>query len=322
MERLDQCNVQNCGLCTFKFEDNEVIFAGNLVSSEVQEARHNPNWLYSDELAVAFHKLCYGYAGGVSPQLRAITRYDFSPSQESMANARHFGPSILSQLNAELNALNPKMPLELQKYIADYLTPYYHIAITVASSRLKPKPKPTRVSLSSDIWAHSVTFHGKLYISNLSSEKNNDSKLIYSAASSRPADILYIARDPWGVKEVVVALRGDAVERVEEADTWWEAISISPNLGYMKGDNDGLKLRNLEFEANDGNTRIVWTTPQSLQQNIRVIRSRDDSSEIRFTPFVINGANVSGYSTAVSGDTLALQAHESKQTSLSSSETH
>ncbi len=136
----------------------------------------------------------------------------------------------------QLNALNPKIPLELQKYIADYLTPYYYIAITVAPARLKPKP--TRVSLSSDIWARSVTFQGQTYISSLSSEKIKGSKLIYSAASSRPADIIYIACNPWGVKEVVFGLRGDTVERVEEADTWWEAIPVKPKLGYLRGEND------------------------------------------------------------------------------------
>ena len=118
----------------------------------------------------------------------------------------------------------------------DYLVPYYNIAITVTPTQLKQKS--IEVEMSSDIWAHCVTFHGKKYIAYLSNKEEKSGRLLYRAASSQVSDTVYVAYDPWGVKEILFAHSDDTVQAAKCVDTFWETIRVTPKLGYLKGEND------------------------------------------------------------------------------------
>ncbi|KAM3426020.1 hypothetical protein NHJ13734_009725 [Beauveria thailandica] len=95
-----------------------------------------------------------------------------------------------------------RLPQELGCYITDYLVPYYHAAAT-AALRVGSR-RVMHIDLSRNVWARFVKVHGTIYISTLSNteaeiDASRINVLLYNAAASRPADAVYVARDPWGL---------------------------------------------------------------------------------------------------------------------------
>lgn len=167
---------------------------------------------------------------------------------------------MLSRLATELPKSSPELATmfhkfspELRRHIVDYLVPYYNIAVTVTSTQLRQKF--IKVAVSSDIWAHCVTFHGKKYIAYLSNKEGKSGRLLYRAASSHLFDTVYVAYDPWGVKEVLFAHSDDTVQATKCVDTFWETIRITPKLDFLKGETDVSQYPASKAPANE-QTRV------------------------------------------------------------------
>lgn len=133
-----------------------------------------------------------------------------------------------------------RLPPELGCYIADYLVPYYHAAATAA---LKVGSRHVmHIDLSRNVWARFIRVHRTVYVSALSNTAETDasrnSVLLYNVATSRVADVAYVARDPWGVRQVVFARSDEIVDVSERADVWWDTIKLPPEQKRLDGHSD------------------------------------------------------------------------------------
>lgn len=197
---------------------------------------YNPHtWAYRD--IRVFHSLCYNYVGRVSPKLLALTQCDWTPTQDALADTRHGRLNMRKRL-AELLY---RLPQELGCYVADYLVPYYH---TAATATLKVDSQSVmHIDLSKNVWARFVKVHGTIYVSALSNTKvetnaSRMSVLLYDAATSRPVDTMYMARDPWGVRQVLFARSDEVVDISERPDVWWDTINLPAKQRHLHGQSD------------------------------------------------------------------------------------
>lgn len=183
-----------------------------------------------------FHSLCYNYVGSVSPYLRAPTQFDWKPTHDALADTQH-SRCIIQKILAKPPY---RLPPELGYHVAEYLMPYYHAA-TIAGLKVDSR-RVIHIDLSKNVWAHFVKVHGIFYVSSLSNSVETDapqvSVLLYDAATSRPADVVYVARDPWGVRQAIFARGDEVVEVPERVDIWWDTIKPLPEQRYLDGHSD------------------------------------------------------------------------------------
>ncbi|KAM3447863.1 hypothetical protein MY3296_008318 [Beauveria thailandica] len=305
----DRVATPYCGLCTFAVQAGETIVDGFINSDSPDSVDgdfllYNPhNWAHTS--IRVFHCLCYHYVGRVSPQLLALTQCDWTPTQDALADTRH------GRLDMRKRLAEPpyRLPQELGCYITDYLVRYYHAAAT-AALRVGSR-RVMHIDLSRNVWARFVKVHGNIYISTLSNteaeiDASRMNVLLYNAAASRPADAVYVARDPWGVRQVLFA-RGDEVMNVSErADVWWDTIKLSSEQRYLDGQSDGLKLRRLTCKGKTDN-QVSWPTPRQLSASFSLCRLPHTSGPIRLAHFRINEADTTGYHACLDGDTVAFR---------------
>ncbi|KAM3500467.1 hypothetical protein MY11210_009515, partial [Beauveria gryllotalpidicola] len=292
-----------CGLCTFAVQAGETLVSDSLDDVDGDIILYEPHkWAYRNSRV--FHSLCYNYVGRVSPKLLALTQCDWTPTQDALADTRH------GRLNMRKRLAKPPycLPQELGYYIADYLTPYYHAA---ATATLKVDSRSVmHIDLSRNVWARFVKVHGTIYVSALSNTEVETkasfmSVLLYDAATSRPADVVYVARDPWGVRQVLFARRDEVVDISGRPDVWWDTINLPAEQRHLDGQSDGLKLRSLTCKAKTDN-QVSWPTPRQPSASFGLCRLRP--GPIRLAHFRINEADTTGYHACLDGDTMAFRA--------------
>ncbi|KAM3496927.1 hypothetical protein MY10362_009704 [Beauveria mimosiformis] len=289
-----------CGLCTFSVQAGETIVDDSPDSVDGDLLLYNPDkWAYRD--IRVFHSLCYNYVGRVSPKLLALTQCDWTPTQDALADTRY------GRLHMRMKLAEPpyRLPQELGCYIADHLLPYYHAAATTLQE--VDSRSIMHIDLSRNVWARFVKVHGTIYVSALSNteletDASRMSVVLYDAATSRPADTVYVARDPWGVRQVLFGRSDEVVDISERPDVWWDTINLPAEQRQLDGQSDGLKLRRLTCKAGRGD-EVSWSTPRQPSASFSLCRITP--GPIRLAHFRINEADTTGYHACLDGDTVA-----------------
>ncbi|KAH0592480.1 hypothetical protein MHUMG1_09751 [Metarhizium humberi] len=144
------------------------------------------------------------------------------------------------------------------------------------------------------IWATYVTLRGESYLSSLSN--GPDGILLYDPIVKPAADIIYFARGPLGVQNILFAFSADEVELETVRWNWWQDMPFSAGQSIYF-DFDGLKIRNMHGNQEGNPKRPMWSAP-SLRPSLVHFRLVQHSQAARFNRIMVNHREITGYSIA------------------------
>lgn len=104
------------------------------------------------------------------------------------------------------------------------------------------RPCQVEVNTSGCIWATYVTLRGESYLSTLSNEAGD--QLVYDPTAFPTADIIYIARGPLGVQNIVFACSTDELELETPLWNWWQDVPFT-NRGSIHFDFDVISFQRI-----------------------------------------------------------------------------
>lgn len=105
------------------------------------------------------------------------------------------------------------------------------------------------VNTSSCIWATYVTLRGESYLSTLSNEAGD--QLLYDPTTTPTADIIYIARGPLGVQNILFTCSTDELELETRLWNWWQDVPFT-NEGRIRFEFDVISFQHI-FHAS-----VTW----------------------------------------------------------------
>lgn len=135
-----------------------------------------------------------------------------------------------------------RLPEILCEYIAEYLVLPF-IAATTLEAQLG-RPQSLQVKTDAPIWAQFIKFHGKVFVASLSnteyenSGKTSTSTLIYSPSKHRRADVIHVAYDPWGIRNILFASKKTKINTCVRSGVWWHTLTLEPGLNDLDADGD------------------------------------------------------------------------------------
>ncbi|KAK8148179.1 hypothetical protein G3M48_000219 [Beauveria asiatica] len=300
-----------------------------LDGSITEEALKGPDFYcrrhceHKDGQAAAFHTGCYSYWGGRGHQVNEVgkvTRPDLVPIKgQVLAETAFIREEIMCSL---VEHYGHRLPLEILHYVAAYLILPYSVAATLLTR--PTRPQSLDVTTTSPIWAQFIKFHGRFYIASLSntayedSDKTSTSTLIYSPSRASTVDAIYVAYDPWGIRNILFASSETDVNVAECTGVWWHTLALVPAVGKLSAEGDGLKLRQLVY-LDGAHESVVWPSPTSPQHHFKVVRMQNSQNLLQAMPLVINGANTIGYRVGHCANTVVIWSEERGQTGYESS---
>ncbi|KAM3446846.1 hypothetical protein MY3296_009282 [Beauveria thailandica] len=294
-----------------------------LDGSITEEALKGPDFYcrrhceHRDGQAAAFHTGCYSYWGGRGDQVKEVgkvTRPDLVPIKgQVLAETAFIREEIMCSL---VEHYGHRLPPEILHYVAAYLILPYSVAATLLTR--PTRPQSLDVTTTSPIWAQFIKFHGRFYIASLSntayedSDKTSTSTLIYSPSRASTVDAIYVAYDPWGIRNILFASSETDVNVAECTGVWWHTLALVPAVGKLSAEGDGLKLRQLVY-LDGAHERVVWPSPTSPQHHFKVVRMQNSQNLLQAMPLVINGANTIGYRVGHCANTVVIWSEERGQ---------
>ncbi|KID85917.1 hypothetical protein MGU_06834 [Metarhizium guizhouense ARSEF 977] len=120
--------------------------------------------------------------------------------------------------------------------------------------------------------------------------------LVYDPKVKPAADIIYFARGPLGVQNILFTCSADEVELETVRWNWWQDIPFSAGQSIYF-DFDGLKIRNIHVNQEGNPKRPMWSAP-SLRPSLVHFPLVQHSQPARFNRITVNDPEITGYSIA------------------------
>lgn len=161
-----------------------------------------------------------------------------------------------SLLGSRLAALPAELRLLVIKYVIQ-------IRCTISTWTLDVSTRQTAVvDLSRPVWACFAKTHARSYIVSLSNEKLEGPNkgmyqiIVFEPASAKTVDIIYLARDAWGVRNIKFSCSEDEPHVSGSPGVWWQILRISTKTGKLITQSDVLSPKAVTVMActNDGTT--------------------------------------------------------------------
>ncbi|KAI1136068.1 hypothetical protein F5Y05DRAFT_415666 [Hypoxylon sp. FL0543] len=228
------------------------------------------------------------------------------------------------------------LPNEIWRMIAQYLPP--QLLLPAAHEQaFKICIPDSVVDPTRDIYAQFVTIEGTFYIQELSNTafSGRRGRHLFRGRPTRPVLKIHIAEDHLGVRGIKFSSSGSDDSPGNTPDipgVWWRCVSASSwrGIGMIRARSDGFKVRDvriIKFEGDIGSEPKgidclrwqVWNPPPVTLMNLKTLwaNSVAPGSFHRMQSFDCNAPDVTGYSVAITGESvLTIHSHR-KDTDLS-----
>ncbi|TWU71526.1 hypothetical protein ED733_000045 [Metarhizium rileyi] len=256
MPNFDHCFALRCGLCTFELRAEDRVVACSPDGIQVKNfsyERRCHSCEHPNGIIPTFHEECHKKVGTPFPEQLAVTCCDFDPSpNQSITDDIAVFNNLSIHINKPSSCLSSRLatlPPELRLLVIKYVMQCWCTISTWslnASTRLDAE-----VDLSCKIWACFVKIYARSYIASLSNENANEHKeklwgpgkrvvqvLVFDPASAQGLNAIYIARDAWGVRNIVFSCLDDEPDVTESPGVWWQILRISSKVGKLITQND------------------------------------------------------------------------------------
>ncbi|UNI23928.1 hypothetical protein JDV02_009718 [Purpureocillium takamizusanense] len=344
---LEEDNVQyicvdkpRCGLCQFRFEDNELVVAvydDNRMSGAFGFRRTDTRQDESVNIALhmccqsrcyrskrrvpCLHRECYSFQMiPISSNYLAATNYDFNPSiQLELQRQRRIEWAVAKRLKGTFLA---QMPQELCRIVARYII--RELAAVALQERAKDtQPSVSTINLTRDVYATYTDIEGITYIQSLRNSPQDDcsSRRIYDAQQARVPQTIHVEYDHLGIRGIYFdAHNSEPRSFSARCGVWWTETARESGLSRITTKSDGVKLRRL-VDATDSVTvpfpRVLgqgWPAPRLVCQLLDLDTcdtAKNSPTSLRMSSFEFNTPETSGYCVAIFGFNISkIYAHQ------------
>ncbi|KAL1858794.1 hypothetical protein VTK73DRAFT_7799 [Phialemonium thermophilum] len=254
----------------------------------------------------------------ISPVAK-VTAFDYKPAIGEDDRRRRW---LEGHLAATIHRTT-RLPLELAHLIASMALSdsYLHMYAfwTAFQTLLHQSPavldkEEYAVTPLQSIWASFVDIHGTKYVHCLSNQREDlrsqagsQSKLLFDPDRDGAGAVLYVGRDHWGVRSILVSKEGDEFAGSEKVPgVWWEAVPIS---GDLSAKTDGCKLRRLVSSASSPGFPVLYDTPTPPPATLRFEPTMPFQRDLLLCRLPCYAAGITGFSACWSPQFVTVYAH-------------